>query len=104
MTQRRIQREASQTLQAEETSQLLMPSHPSEPQAEWAEKNKLSDMTPTFVPDKSGETARLKVLGCHTHLTGIPLRTVQALLRSRLHRPASLHKKLLSQGVAQPTQ
>lgn len=37
-------------------------------------------------------------------LTGVPLGAVQALLGSRLHRPASLHKELLSQRVAQPTQ
>lgn len=42
--------------------------------------------------------------GTQAALTRVPLGAVQALLRSRLHRPASLHKKLLSQGVAEPTQ
>ena len=61
-----------------------------------------------FYP-RDGDTARLEVLGDHVpgtqaDLTRVPLGAVQALLRSRLHRPASLHEKLLSQGMAQPTQ
>lgn len=37
-------------------------------------------------------------------LTRVPLGAVQALLGSRLHCPASLDKKLLSQGVTEPAQ
>lgn len=37
-------------------------------------------------------------------LTWVPLSTVEALLGSRLHRPAPLHEKLLAQGVTQPAQ
>lgn len=48
---------------------------------------------------QGGHTARARAA-----LTRVPLGAVQALLGSRLYRPAPLHKKLLSQGVAQPAQ